>query len=356
MRGRGEEHLERGRWSVRAGHSTSHRQVLGAGFPRAAWIVSSSTQRACAVTTGAADAVTARSARDGRMDSRNCANRLTITQAGKSTARTNVCGTRVSGDPGAASFPGDPAAANRRLTSISLGKTLPNVDRQQCPHGAPRVTIRALGRARTPVPTSRTAGARPPSSGGVGRASGDFFRPARTLRGAFGPPPNGARAFDRRPFARVGDGLRYVRESNPPAIRTTTRIAERARLRATSCADGASRAARALRLALRLAVAFTVVRDETRNERSHSRSRRSSHAVVRAAMRDDRRDESSDAVHDARRDVTNRHRRKPRVDDRPRGRTFHTLRIHVPTQRTSGPSKTRRGPSSPARTPPPLQC
>lgn len=125
--------------------------------------------------------VTARSARDGRMDSRNCANRLTITQAGKSTARTNVCGTRVSGDPGAASFPGGPAAAMRRLTSISLGKTLPNVDRQRSTRGAPPVTIEALGRSRSPVRAPPTAGARPPSSGGVVRDSGDFFPTVASL-------------------------------------------------------------------------------------------------------------------------------------------------------------------------------
>ena len=47
----------------------------------------------------------------GEMDSRNSANGLTITQAEQSTARTNVCGTRVSGDPGAASFWGGPSAA-----------------------------------------------------------------------------------------------------------------------------------------------------------------------------------------------------------------------------------------------------
>lgn len=149
---------------MRAGLAASHRQVLGASFPRVAWIVSSPTQRTCAVTTGAAHAVTARSARDGRMDSRNCADRLTITQAGKSTARTNVCGTRVSGDPGAASFPGGPAAATWRLTLISLGKTLPNVERQRGTRETSPETIRALGRAGTPVRTPRTAGAHPPAN------------------------------------------------------------------------------------------------------------------------------------------------------------------------------------------------
>lgn len=206
-----------GRWTVCEGLAASRRKVLGAGFPRDAWIVSSPMQRACAVTPGAVDAVTARSARDGRMDSRNCANRLTITQAGKSTARSNVCGTRVSGDPGAASFPGGPAAAMRRLTSISLGKTLPNVDRHQSTRRTPPVTIRTLGRSRSPVRTPRTAGARPPSSGGVGRDSGDFFRPSRMSRGAFGHPSNAPRAFDRRPLVRVDAWSARCRRS---AVRT----------------------------------------------------------------------------------------------------------------------------------------
>lgn len=217
---------------MRAGLAASHRKVLGAGFPRDAWIVSSPTQRACAVTTGAADAVTARSARDGRMDSRNCANRLTITQAGKSTARTNVCGTRVSGDPGAASFPGCPAAARRRLTSISLGKTLPNVDRQRPHVGAPPVTIRALGCARTPVRTPHTTGARPrhPAESAVRPAI--LFRPSRIFRRAFGRPPNGARAVDRLPFVGVGDALRpsvtgFAMSASPIGRRSSRRGALR---------------------------------------------------------------------------------------------------------------------------------
>ncbi len=103
-------------------------------------------------------------ARDRRMDSRNCAARLTITQAEKSTARTNVCGTRVSGDPGAASFPGPPSAANRCLTSISLGKMAPNAARRCAMHGVrrappcgrypPTVVLPACGRR----PRSRPLG------------------------------------------------------------------------------------------------------------------------------------------------------------------------------------------------------
>ena len=98
------------------------------------------------------------------MDSRNCAARLTITQAEKSTARTNVCGTRVSGDPGAASFPGPPSAANRCLTSISLGKMAPNAARRCAMHGVrrappcgrypPTVVLPACGRR----PRSRPLG------------------------------------------------------------------------------------------------------------------------------------------------------------------------------------------------------
>lgn len=80
-------------------------------------------------------------ARDRKMDSRNCAARLTITQAEKSTARTNVCGTRVSGDPGAASFPGSPSAAHRCLTSISLGKMAPNVAWRRAQHGPRRAPL-----------------------------------------------------------------------------------------------------------------------------------------------------------------------------------------------------------------------
>lgn len=203
MRRRGAEHRGEGRSKVCEGLAASHRKVSGAGFPHDAWIVSSSMQRACAVTTGAAESVTARSARDDRMDSRNCVNRLTITQAGKSTARTNVCGTRVSGDPGAASFPGGPTAAKRRLTSISLGKTLPNVDRQRGTRGTPPATIWALERSRSPVRAACTPALAPRHLAVSAVIPESFFRPARILYRAFGRPPHAARVFHRRPFVRA---------------------------------------------------------------------------------------------------------------------------------------------------------
>lgn len=117
-------------------------------------------------------------ARDRKMDSRNCAARLTITQAEKSTARTNVCGTRVSGDPGAASFPGPPSAANRCLTSISLGKMAPNAARRCAVHGVRR----APPCGRYPPTAVRPACGRRPRSRPLGsagrRCRPNFFRTA----------------------------------------------------------------------------------------------------------------------------------------------------------------------------------
>lgn len=295
------------------------------------------------------------------MDSRNCANRLTITQAGKSTARTNACGTRVSGDPGAASFPGCPAAAMRRLTSISLGKTLPNADRLRSTRGAPPVTIQALGRSRSPVRAPPTAGARPPSSAGVGRDSRDCFPTVASLS-------RGIRAPAQRPAS-----------PRSPSVRARRRM-----------------------------VCTMSTAGDTHHSRRHRRHRRHPRRCVVA-----RRAATSNASHEAPRPFDGDHyvlesypsvvlmtartgvrvefawssswrpRRRSQCDSRGHSHCLvRPLAMRVATRaatwshafaerrssqlsltdgwstsaREPPPPKTRRGPSSPARTPPLLRC
>ncbi len=144
--------------------------------------------------------------------SRNCDEPLTITQAGKSTARSNVCGTRISGDPGAASFWGGRQA-----------QSSPNDDfaRENALKG--RVLLRSCGAIRSPRGTragvqdaaiasrsrashDRTRGARiaprrPPRQ----RIFSSRVRPRGASGGAQGPRPSGAR----RPVA--------VRDASAPA-------------------------------------------------------------------------------------------------------------------------------------------